>query len=319
MAAQRRASGYHVSTTGSEESRLVIGVTDTALDLRIAVDARGMARITRLTTAGGGPHPSADGAGAALPLLDVIVAGEGRAWSSGRYCEFTGRPFRYVSHQESSDGNCRELRVELRDAVTGLQAEVCCRVLAGAGALRAWTVLRNPGAGTVTIEAVTFTMATALLGRLYLSGHLDTMSPAQQALVAEAVRVHKRIRAEVASAVPFWPLGLPRWTDRWIALGLHTADPHDGDRPAPGGRAAAYLTVWHRGALTPASDTGSAAPAGDPPAVTLPVPQLRGRSLTPRVLYPGGTCEEVAWDPAAGTLTVRLPRTPSACVLTLGY
>ena len=33
--------------------------------------------------------------------------------------------------------------------------------------------------------------------------------------------------------VPFWPLGLPGWTDEWVALGLRCAT-------------TSYLTVWHR-------------------------------------------------------------------------
>ena len=60
------------------------------------------------------------------------------------------------------------------------------------------------------------------------------MSRAQRDLVAEAVGVYKTIRADLAVAVPFWPLGLPRWADSWMALGLRTPR-------------ASYLTVWHRG------------------------------------------------------------------------
>ena len=82
----------------------MIGWADEALDLRIDVDD-GMARITRLTAplqgsppATSSPAPAAGSAtaasaGAALPLLDVILAGEGKGWSGGRYCESeAGRP-----------------------------------------------------------------------------------------------------------------------------------------------------------------------------------------------------------------------------------
>ena len=145
-----------------------------------------------------------------------------------------------------------------------------------------------------TPDEIVFTMAGALLGRIHLSGHLDQMSPQQRALVAAAVKAYKDIRPDLALAVPFWPLGLPQWTDSWIALGLRAPD-------------ASYLTVWHRG---PFGTGGS-----DDPELTLPIPHLRGQQVTARALYPGDT--EASWQPAAGMLTVALPRTPSACVLSL--
>jgi alpha-galactosidase len=123
------------------------------------------------------------------------------------------------------------------------------------------------------------------------------MSGHQRALVAEAVCVYKSIRADLAAAVPFWPLGLPRWADSWIALGLRAPD-------------ASYLTVWHRGPLGPAR-------RGDPADVVLPIPHLRDRPPKVRVLYPTGAAAGIRWDAAEGTLTVPLPRTPSACVISL--
>jgi alpha-galactosidase len=139
-----------------------------------------------------------------------------------------------------------------------------------------------------TDDEIAFTLCTAMLGRVHLSGHLDRMSHDQHALVSDAVSVYKTIRADIGAAVPFWPLGLPRWTDSWIALGLR----------APG---ASYLTVWHRG------------PPGPTDVVTLAVPDVRGAS----VLYPLASGAKVSLDTAAGYLSVALPRVPSACVLRL--
>jgi alpha-galactosidase len=141
-------------------------------------------------------------------------------------------------------------------------------------------------------ESIAFTMCTAMLGRVQLSGHVDQMSPAQRELVGAAVRVHKSLRADLATALPFWPLGLPGWTDPWIALGMRAA-------------AVSYLTVWHRGP--------------DPAAVTLPVPHLRGRRVGASVLYPDPSPALVSWDDAAGELTVTLPGSPAACVLRLDH
>jgi alpha-galactosidase len=120
------------------------------------------------------------------------------------------------------------------------------------------------------------------------------MSPAQRALVADAIRVYKRIRPAIARSVPFWPLGLPRWEDPWIALGVRTPE-------------VSYLTVWRRGQEADSR----------PDQVTLPVPALRGHSVAARILFPATENAQVRWDETLGSVTVSLPRCPSACVLSL--
>lgn len=147
-----------------------------------------------------------------------------------------------------------------------------------------------------TADEIAFTMAGALLGRVHLSGHLDRMSSGQRALVAEGIAVYKQIRAEIARSVPFWPLGLPRWEDSWIALGLR----------AP---TTSYLTVWHRGTRP---GTG-----GDPPQLTLPVPALRDQPVSASILYPRAAGVAARWNATQGAVIVTMPRTPSACVLSL--
>jgi alpha-galactosidase len=147
-----------------------------------------------------------------------------------------------------------------------------------------------------TTDAIAFTMANAMLGRIHLSGHLDRMSDSQRALVAEALHVYQQsIRPAIAAAVPFWPLGLPRWDDPWVVLGLR----------AP---AASYLTIWRRG---PHQAAGTA-------TVTLPVPHLRRAEVTAHVLYPSRSAAVARWDAVDGTLSVTLPDSPSACVLRVG-
>jgi alpha-galactosidase len=141
-----------------------------------------------------------------------------------------------------------------------------------------------------TPEQNSFTLCGALLGRIHLSGHLDRMTAQQRALVAEAVRVYKVVRADLADSVPFWPLGLPRWADSWVAHGLRTAE-------------RGYLLVWRCGP-----------DAGDSGQATLPVPHLRGGPAQAEVLFGAGQAE---WSPASGTLTVTLPQAPAACLLRL--
>ena len=150
-----------------------------------------------------------------------------------------------------------------------------------------------------TDDEIAFTLCSALLGRVQLSGHLDKMSQPQRDLVADAVRAYKAIRADLARAVPFWPLGLPGWADPLIALGMR----------APG---VSYLTVWRRDALG-----GPERPAG-PASHALCVPHLAGRPVRAEVLYPGAAADAGAgWAPTAGVLTVYLPHTPSACLIRL--
>jgi alpha-galactosidase len=151
-------------------------------------------------------------------------------------------------------------------------------------------------------EQIAFTMCSALLGRVHLSGHIDRMSEPQRRLVAGAVGVYKRIRRDLATAVPFWPLSLPGWDDPWLALGM---------RAAP----ASYLAVWRRGA----AGRQPGLPPGDdePGEVILPVPHLRGRPAVPEVIYPAGGRAAVAWSAGRGELSVALPAVPSACLVRL--
>jgi alpha-galactosidase len=74
-------------------------------------------------------------------------------------------------------------------------------------------------------DEIAFTLCSAMLGRIHLSGHIDEMSPPQRDLVAQAVQVYKAIRSDLAHAVPFWPLGLPRWPDPVVALGMRARAP----------------------------------------------------------------------------------------------
>lgn len=139
-------------------------------------------------------------------------------------------------------------------------------------------------------DEVAFTMANALLGRIHLSGRLPDLPPESLALVHEAVAVYKAIRADLARAVPAWPLGLPAWDDPWLALALH----------AP---VTTYLTVWRR--------------PGAEVTTRLALPRLRGSAARPEVLYPTTSRAEVAWDPGTADLTLTLPTAPSAVLLRL--
>ncbi|MFJ9583306.1 alpha-galactosidase [Streptomyces acidicola] len=141
-------------------------------------------------------------------------------------------------------------------------------------------------------DLITFTLGGALLGRVHLSGHLDRMSEHQLGLVRDAVGTYKAIRADLARAVPFWPLGLPGWTDEWLALGMR----------APGGPS--YVSVWRRGGES---------------EVRLRLGHLaggEGRTVRTEILHPSApVAGSAVWD--GDDLRVSLPRTPTALLIRL--
>ncbi|MEU0880985.1 glycoside hydrolase family 36 protein [Lentzea sp. NPDC005914] len=138
-------------------------------------------------------------------------------------------------------------------------------------------------------EDIAFTLCTGMLGRLYLSGRLDLMTTAQLKSVHAAVRVHQQIRAELATAVPLWPLGLPAWSDRWLSLALTSGD-------------VTYLAVWQRDS--------------DQASVTLPLQHLRDCDVELEVLYPRDLPVWTSdWNAPAGELTLTAERLPASARL----
>jgi alpha-galactosidase len=154
---------------------------------------------------------------------------------------------------------------------------------------------------------IAFTLCNALLGRVHLSGHIDRMSAAQQRLVSDAISAYKAIRPDLAAAVPFWPLGLPRWTDAWVALGMRSP-------------AATYVVVWHReraaGSTGPVG-TASPAQAPSPDEIVLPLAGLPGGHGHAEVIYPLTAGAGTDWSVPRQELTLTLPQVPSACLLRL--
>jgi len=153
-------------------------------------------------------------------------------------------------------------------------------------------------------ELFTLALVNGVLGRMYLSGHLDRMSDAERTRVREAVEAHRTVLTTVARTLPFWPIGLPGWGDGWVATGLRP-DPAAASAPTD----PTYVTVWRR-------------PGAGERAV-LPVPYLAGREVTVAPHFPrhleGWTAR---WDPAGGALAVEIgpdiaPDRPTARVLRL--
>ncbi|PMD30324.1 glycoside hydrolase family 36 protein [Hyaloscypha variabilis F] len=130
-------------------------------------------------------------------------------------------------------------------------------------------------------EVNAVTMLNSLLGRVYLSGRLDNLSPHQFELITEGIKVYKDIRLNLKHSIATWPLGLPRWHDDWISVGMVA---RSGD---------VYLAVWRRGGAT---------------EIDLPLPVFRGsQSVKSKLLYPSKFEAESRWDLEKGALRVKVP------------
>ncbi len=127
-------------------------------------------------------------------------------------------------------------------------------------------------------EETAYVLSLGLLGRLYLSGFLDRLRPAQRDLVAEAVRTYKSIRRSIPQRLPIWPTGLPGWNDPWLSLGLRGAED-------------TLVTVFRREGATP--------------QVALDLRAYAGTELAVEPLFPTRLPGwETAWDADSGTLWV---------------
>ena len=126
-------------------------------------------------------------------------------------------------------------------------------------------------------EEIAFCLITGLAGRVYLSGHLNRMSAAELDLVREGVQAYEGLRADLAQAVPFWPLGLPTSLDPVVVLGLRSPE-------------SVYLYLWFT-------------QPGEHQTLTL---DLDFRSpKPPAVVYPTSLPDwDLDWDAATGRLTV---------------
>ncbi|VUC37246.1 unnamed protein product [Clonostachys rosea] len=144
-------------------------------------------------------------------------------------------------------------------------------------------------------ELNAFSLVNSMMGRLYLSGRLDRLSANQLVIVREGVDVYKQMRGHLRLAHAIWPLGLPKWRDDWVAMGLVSAD-----------KKTTHIAIWRRGGPTKM----------DIPLRKVPSAPTDG-NLT--VLFPTMFKTMADWDGTTGTLRLELPDTPCARVLRLEF
>ena len=150
-----------------------------------------------------------------------------------------------------------------------------------------------------TDDEIAFTLCSALLGRIHLSGFLDRMSRAAARAGARGGAVYRSIRAELADAVP-----------------VLAARPARLDRSGAGARPAHVLRAtrcWRSGGARRTPRWPDRRTADQLPLTGFPP----GAQLQVSVLYPAASDVSAHWDAGARTLAVTLPRAPQACVLRL--
>lgn len=139
------------------------------------------------------------------------------------------------------------------------------------------------------LEECAFTINTTMLGHFFLSGYLNRMSARQRALIHSGIAAYKRyVQPVLSHSTPFWPLGLPQWDDRIVALGIHTPRYE-------------LVTVWTRG-----SDDGGA---------PLSLPWLTGSDATIITIFPHDDdfpAWTTRWDPHHGVAHLQIPLTAYA-------
>ncbi|GAB2865704.1 alpha-galactosidase [Actinocorallia aurea] len=125
--------------------------------LTLVVDtAQGAPVSVRAIAAAPADAPLAQTAATAQPLVEILTPGQGRGHVSGRFSETTiGRRLAFTGSEAGRDGVWHTLRIDLRDAVTGLAARVHLRSADGVAAVQARTEIVNEGAEPVLLLGVT--------------------------------------------------------------------------------------------------------------------------------------------------------------------
>ncbi|WP_410643913.1 glycoside hydrolase family 36 protein [Amycolatopsis sp. lyj-346] len=122
-----------------------------ALELVVDVAPDGPAGVRSLAGKSAHDHPRAG-----QPLVELLVAGEGRARASHRFSETAvGRRLGYTGSTRGVDGKWLELHVDLRDERTGLTTRTSFRSVTGVAACQITTTVTNHGPAPVLLQGVT--------------------------------------------------------------------------------------------------------------------------------------------------------------------
>ncbi len=65
-------------------------------------------------------------------------------------------------------------------------------------------------------DEIVVNMVNSLLKRVHLSGEIQAWDEEQFALVKEAIDLHKQIRDDIPKSTPFYPFGMPQYSQKWM-------------------------------------------------------------------------------------------------------
>jgi len=130
-------------------------------------------------------------------------------------------------------------------------------------------------------EEVVFNMVNSMLLRIHQSGHLVYINEERKTLVKEALDYYKSMRHHIKTALPFWPLGLSKFSDTWVSLGLRTQEK-------------LYVAVWRRNSER---DT-----------CVIPIEYTANKKVSVKCAYPSFEECEYTWNAINKSLTVKLPK-----------
>ncbi len=137
-------------------------------------------------------------------------------------------------------------------------------------------------------EQIIFNCVNSCLMRIHQSGNMEVLTEENRNTVKEALEFYKKIRGKIPEALPFWPLGLAKDGDDWMALGLDF-----GERK--------LIAVW-RIKGTECCD--------------LPIPACKDKELSVKTAFPkeDRKCRTI-WNSQAGVISVYLPEMGTARIL----
>lgn len=73
-------------------------------------------------------------------------------------------------------------------------------------------------------DAIIFNMVNSMLQRIHLSGEIHNMTDEKFELVKTAIECYKNIRDNIPTAIPFYPIGLPKHKDEWVCVAFKCND-----------------------------------------------------------------------------------------------
>ena len=139
-----------------------------------------------------------------------------------------------------------------------------------------------------TREQTIFNCVNSCLMRIHQSGNMEVLAEDKKNIVREEFEFYRKIRQEIPKALPFWPLGLAKDGDDWMAMGLDWEDRQ-------------VIAVWR---------------IKGKDACELPLLKYKGKEVQLKVAFPTGDSVCTAtWNTDKGVIKITLPEEKMARIL----